>query len=199
MSHEKFRLWIGCGRYQEYPDGFLCFIEPHEPFVRKLLGVLDAEGMIKQALGVASPACRERRCSCPSCYMAIRISATRRSLPDSERCIAAAIPPATKAAMHFKRLSVATRSYRLHPVVIQVKRDQSARPAVLWYPWLTESLADDWQFPARTRYSAPGATPTVGRTGRRSGRVRPLWRYRHCTPSWTSAVRGLRFLRQSAL
>jgi len=37
VANERFRLWIGCGRYQEYPDGFLCFIEPHTPFVRKNL------------------------------------------------------------------------------------------------------------------------------------------------------------------
>jgi hypothetical protein len=23
---------IGCGHYQQYEDGFLCFIEPHKPF-----------------------------------------------------------------------------------------------------------------------------------------------------------------------
>jgi hypothetical protein len=31
-----FDLWIGVGNYEEYPDGFLCFIEPHAQFVRKL-------------------------------------------------------------------------------------------------------------------------------------------------------------------
>ena len=41
IANEKFRLWIGCGRYQEYPDGFLCFIDPHQPFIRKLLGRID--------------------------------------------------------------------------------------------------------------------------------------------------------------
>jgi hypothetical protein len=41
VVNERFRLWIGCGRYQEYPDGFLCFIEPHTPFVRKLLRKID--------------------------------------------------------------------------------------------------------------------------------------------------------------
>lgn len=34
--NEQFSLWIGCGNYEDYPDGFLCFIEPHTPFVRKL-------------------------------------------------------------------------------------------------------------------------------------------------------------------
>lgn len=33
VVNERFRLWIGCGNYQEYEDGFLCFIEPHKAFV----------------------------------------------------------------------------------------------------------------------------------------------------------------------
>lgn len=41
LDNEKVRLWIGCERYQEYPDGFLCFIEPHTPCIRKLLKKLD--------------------------------------------------------------------------------------------------------------------------------------------------------------
>ena len=43
VTNEQFRLWIGCGHYQEYPDGFLCFIEPHTPFVRKLLKKIDTQ------------------------------------------------------------------------------------------------------------------------------------------------------------
>jgi len=42
VANEGFNLWIGCGRYQEYPDGFLCFIEPHEPYVRRLFRKVDA-------------------------------------------------------------------------------------------------------------------------------------------------------------
>ncbi len=45
--NEKFRLWIGCCRYQEYPDGFLCFIEPHQPFIRKLLARIDTTQTIE--------------------------------------------------------------------------------------------------------------------------------------------------------
>ncbi|HYX68725.1 MAG TPA: hypothetical protein VE825_06305 [Terriglobales bacterium] len=41
VANETFRLWIGCGHYQEYPDGFLCFIEPHKPFVRRLFRKID--------------------------------------------------------------------------------------------------------------------------------------------------------------
>jgi hypothetical protein len=35
IKNDAFKLWIGCGNYQEYPDGFLCFIEPHQPTVRR--------------------------------------------------------------------------------------------------------------------------------------------------------------------
>ena len=35
IKNAGFKLWIGCGNYQEYPDGFLCFIEPHQPMVRR--------------------------------------------------------------------------------------------------------------------------------------------------------------------
>lgn len=42
ITDPQFSLWIGCANYQEYPDGFLCFIEPHEPSIRKLLKKVDA-------------------------------------------------------------------------------------------------------------------------------------------------------------
>lgn len=37
IENAGFDLWIGVGNYEEYPDGFLCFIEPHTDYVRKLL------------------------------------------------------------------------------------------------------------------------------------------------------------------
>ena len=43
VVNKSFRLWIGCGNYQEYPDGFLCFIEPHTPVVRKVLQKVDTQ------------------------------------------------------------------------------------------------------------------------------------------------------------
>ena len=46
VANDPFRLWIGCGHYQEYPDGFLCFIEPHTPFVRKLLKKIDTQARV---------------------------------------------------------------------------------------------------------------------------------------------------------
>ena len=35
ISNQPFSMWIGCGHYQEYPDGFLCFIEPRKTRVWK--------------------------------------------------------------------------------------------------------------------------------------------------------------------
>ena len=40
VVNKEFRLWIGCANYQD-PDGFLCFIAPSTPFVRKLLKKID--------------------------------------------------------------------------------------------------------------------------------------------------------------
>ena len=37
IENDSFRMWIGCGNYPEYPDGFLCFIEPHTPTIKKFL------------------------------------------------------------------------------------------------------------------------------------------------------------------
>jgi hypothetical protein len=37
ISNEAFPLWIGCGHYEEYADGHLCFIEPSKPYVRRWL------------------------------------------------------------------------------------------------------------------------------------------------------------------
>jgi hypothetical protein len=35
LKHDAFPLWIGCGNHEEYEDGFLCFIEPSKPYVRR--------------------------------------------------------------------------------------------------------------------------------------------------------------------
>jgi hypothetical protein len=46
VVNNSFRLWIGCGHYQEYEDGFLCFIEPHKPYVWKFLKRVDTRERI---------------------------------------------------------------------------------------------------------------------------------------------------------
>jgi hypothetical protein len=35
LRHDAFSMWVGCGHYQEYEDGYLVFIEPSKPLVRK--------------------------------------------------------------------------------------------------------------------------------------------------------------------
>ncbi len=35
LKNEDFPLWVGCGNYEEFADGFLCFIEPSKPTVKK--------------------------------------------------------------------------------------------------------------------------------------------------------------------
>lgn len=46
VVNRSFRLWIGCGRYQQYDDGFLCFIEPHKPLVWRFLRRVDTRERI---------------------------------------------------------------------------------------------------------------------------------------------------------
>ena len=41
IENDPFPLWIGCGNYDEYPNGFLCFIEPSKPFVHRWLSRID--------------------------------------------------------------------------------------------------------------------------------------------------------------
>ncbi len=45
IANEQFRLSIGCGNYQG-THGFLCFIEPHTPLVRKLLNKINTEPLV---------------------------------------------------------------------------------------------------------------------------------------------------------
>jgi hypothetical protein len=46
VINKSFRLWIGCGRYQAYDDGFLCFMEPHKPFVWRFFKRVDTRERI---------------------------------------------------------------------------------------------------------------------------------------------------------
>jgi len=49
IHHEPFSLWVGCGHYQAYPDGYLVFIEPSKPTIRKgLFKKIDTTGDIEK-------------------------------------------------------------------------------------------------------------------------------------------------------
>ncbi|MFH1128880.1 MAG: hypothetical protein V1699_05685 [Candidatus Omnitrophota bacterium] len=41
IEGQPVKMWIGCGNYEEYPDGFLCFIEPSKPIIKKLFKKID--------------------------------------------------------------------------------------------------------------------------------------------------------------
>jgi hypothetical protein len=71
IKNDGFKLWVGCGSYDEYPDGFLCFIEPHQPTVRRFpflwkvdtsAKVTALQAAIDQILN-ASPSVRDKRWS----------------------------------------------------------------------------------------------------------------------------------------
>jgi hypothetical protein len=52
IKNPDFRLWVGCGHYQEYDDGFLCFIEPRKPFVRRWFRKVSAEATVSRVAEV---------------------------------------------------------------------------------------------------------------------------------------------------
>ncbi|MBL8182938.1 MAG: hypothetical protein JNL64_15170 [Blastocatellia bacterium] len=37
IENDEFNLWIGCGNYLDYENGFLCFIEPNKETIKKFL------------------------------------------------------------------------------------------------------------------------------------------------------------------
>lgn len=50
---EHFRMSICCGNYPEYEDGFLCFLDPSTPTVRRFFRTIDTrEDLEKVAAGL---------------------------------------------------------------------------------------------------------------------------------------------------
>jgi hypothetical protein len=47
IDNLEFNLWIGCGNYEEYPDGFLCFIIPDKPVVWKRFRRIDTRARVE--------------------------------------------------------------------------------------------------------------------------------------------------------
>jgi len=41
IKNDSFSLWIGCGHYQEYSDGYLCFVIPSKPVIRRFFKKID--------------------------------------------------------------------------------------------------------------------------------------------------------------
>ena len=42
----EFKTFVGCGNYEEHPDGFLVFIEPSRPYVRRLWRKIPTEAVV---------------------------------------------------------------------------------------------------------------------------------------------------------
>jgi hypothetical protein len=51
LLNTEFPLWLGCGHYEEYENGFLCFIEPSRPFVRRLLKKISTADTVDRLAG----------------------------------------------------------------------------------------------------------------------------------------------------
>ena len=58
LDNTEFSLWVGCGNYEEYPDGFLCFIEPGKPFVRRLFRRIDTTSRVEAVASALEAALR---------------------------------------------------------------------------------------------------------------------------------------------
>jgi hypothetical protein len=48
LQNDAFPLWLGCGNYEEIENGFLCFIEPSKPSVRKLFSKIDTTATVEK-------------------------------------------------------------------------------------------------------------------------------------------------------
>jgi hypothetical protein len=46
IRNEGFPLWVGCGNHEEWPDGFLCFVEPKKPLVRRWFRSIDTTPVV---------------------------------------------------------------------------------------------------------------------------------------------------------
>ncbi|MHC4289771.1 MAG: hypothetical protein ACYSOF_10620 [Planctomycetota bacterium] len=51
IENDDFSMWIGCGNYLEWPDGFLCFVESKKPFVRKWFLKIDTREKVGRVVG----------------------------------------------------------------------------------------------------------------------------------------------------
>jgi hypothetical protein len=52
IDNPEYALWVGCGNLDGEEEGFLCFIEPSKPFVRKLFRKIDVTARV-EAVAVA--------------------------------------------------------------------------------------------------------------------------------------------------
>jgi len=66
IENERFALWVGCSNDDDRPDGFVCFIEPHQPTIKKLFKRIDTRPRVEalqRALDavLSDPSIRDKR------------------------------------------------------------------------------------------------------------------------------------------
>ena len=61
IANDLFPLWIGCGYYEEYDDGLLCFIEPRKPYVRHWLKQLPTTDTVERLATAIETVVRESK------------------------------------------------------------------------------------------------------------------------------------------
>ncbi len=59
LEHDPFPLWIGCGNYEEFEHGFLCFIEPSKPIVQKWFSKVDTAPTVERLATVLEAILRD--------------------------------------------------------------------------------------------------------------------------------------------
>ena len=48
IKNDDFPIWIGCGNSEESEDGFLCFIEPSKPSIRRWFWKIDTTSKVSK-------------------------------------------------------------------------------------------------------------------------------------------------------
>lgn len=48
IDNPEYALWVGCGNLDDDEDGFLCFVEPSKPYVRKIFRKIDVRARVEQ-------------------------------------------------------------------------------------------------------------------------------------------------------
>lgn len=51
IQNKEFPVWVGCGNYEEFEDGFLCFLEPAKPVIRKWFRKIDTLPVMEKLAG----------------------------------------------------------------------------------------------------------------------------------------------------
>ena len=52
IANDDFKLWIGCGNYVEYDNGFLCFVEPSKPYVKHFLKKISTVDKVQSIVNI---------------------------------------------------------------------------------------------------------------------------------------------------